>query len=159
LTGITGVASNEANSTLTVSEANSALTVSLSALVDSSFLAFNPTLAFSNWALGFSTLVPNADETNFTDAIVARPARQNKASQIVLIIGVHPDSFESYGCVDTAVHWGFDDFNRWSARLCFVPAVFGELIRTEQFSWLSPHFSPQLPIDPALGASPGNKFF
>jgi hypothetical protein len=98
LTGITGVASNEANSTLTVSEANSALTVSLSALVDSSFLAFNPTLAFSNWALGFSTLVPNADETNFTDAIVARPARQNKASQIVLIIGVHPDSFESYGC-------------------------------------------------------------
>jgi hypothetical protein len=120
LTGITGVASNEANSTLTVSEANSTLTVSLSALADSSFLAFNPTLAFSNWALGFSTLVPNADETNFTDAIVARPARQNKASQIVLIIGVHPDSFESYGCVDTAVHWGFDDFNRNSQVVCQI---------------------------------------
>jgi hypothetical protein len=98
LTGITGVASNEANSTLTVSEANSTLTVSLSASTNSSFLAFKPILAFSTWALGFSTLVPNADETNFTDAIVARPARQNKASQIVLIIGVHPDSFESYGC-------------------------------------------------------------
>jgi hypothetical protein len=116
LTGITGVASNEANSTLTVSEANSTLTVSLSASTNSSFLAFKPILAFSTWALGFSTLVPNADETNFTDAIAAMPPRQNKASQIVLIIGVHPDSLESYGCDQLRPRHGcplgFGDFNR-----------------------------------------------
>jgi hypothetical protein len=85
--GITDVVSDEANSTFTAS---------LSALTNSSFLAFKPILALSTF--GFSTLVPNADETNFTDAIVARPTRQNKASQIVLNIGVHPDSLESHGC-------------------------------------------------------------
>jgi hypothetical protein len=78
---MTGVVSNEANSTLTVS---------LSALTNSSFFAFKLMLALSNWALGFSTLVPNADETNFTDAIAAMPPRQNRANQIVRIIGVPP---------------------------------------------------------------------
>ena len=101
---------------MTVSEANSTLTVSLSALTNSSFFAFKPILAFSTWALGFSTLVPNADETNFTDAIAAMPPRQNKASQIVLIIGVPPDASNHtvayqlrprHGCP-----LGFGDFNR-----------------------------------------------
>src|SRR5215204_1626803 len=82
LTGITDVVSYEANSTFKVS---------LSAFTNSSFLAFKPILALPTWAFEFSTLVPNADETNFTDASAAMPPRQNSANQAVRIIGISPN--------------------------------------------------------------------
>jgi hypothetical protein len=82
LTGITDVVAYEANSTFTVR---------LSAFTNSSFLAFKPILALSTCAFEISTLVPQADETNFTDASAAMPPRQNRANQTVRIIGVSPN--------------------------------------------------------------------